>query len=61
MGPVNFQIDLPDQWKIHNVFHAKLLHPYQEMEEHGINFQEPPPDLIEGEEEWEVEQILNEQ
>ena len=30
------------------------------MEEYGINFQEPPPDLIEGEEEWEVEQILDE-
>ena len=31
-----------------------------EMEEYRINFQEPPPNLIEGEEEWEVEQILNE-
>ena len=30
------------------------------MEEYGVNFQEPPPDLIKGEEEWEVEQILNE-
>ena len=58
--PVNFRIDLPDQWKIHNVFHARLLHPYQETEEHSINFQELPPDLIEGEEEWEVEQILDE-
>ena len=31
-----------------------------ETEEYGINFQEPPLDLIEGEEEWEVEQILDE-
>ena len=30
------------------------------MEEYGINFQEPPPNLIKGEEEWEVEQILDE-
>ena len=28
------------------------------MEEHGANFLEPPPDIIEGEEEYEVEWIL---
>jgi Chromo (CHRromatin Organisation MOdifier) domain len=40
------------------VFHASLLSPYKETEEHGINYPEPPPDLIEGEEEYEVEDIL---
>ena len=29
------------------------------MPEHGINFHEPPLELIEGEEEYEVEQVLN--
>jgi hypothetical protein len=29
------------------------------MEEHGLNFPEPPPDLIEGEKEYEVEHIIN--
>jgi hypothetical protein len=29
------------------------------MEEHGPNFLEPPPDLIEGEKEYEVECIIN--
>ena len=57
---VSYQLELPVQWKIHDVFHAKLLHPYVETEEYGINFQEPPPDLIEGEEKWEVKQILDE-
>jgi hypothetical protein len=28
------------------------------MEQHGLNFIEPPPDIIEGKPEWEVEQIL---
>ena len=56
---VNFRLELPVHWKIHNVFHAKLLHPYKEMMEHGENFMEPPPDLIEGVAEWEVEKILN--
>jgi hypothetical protein len=40
------------------MFHASLLMPFMETEEHGRNFIEPPPDEIEGEEEWEVEQIL---
>ena len=33
--------------------------PYKENETHGPNFPQPPPDLIEGEEEWEIEAILN--
>ena len=32
--------------------------PYKETDEHGKNFLEPPSKLIEGKEEWEVEQIL---
>ena len=32
--------------------------PYQETEAHGPNWIEPPPDIIEGEPEWEVEQVL---
>jgi len=53
-----FKIELPSHWKIHNVFHTSLLMPYQEMEAHGPNWIELPPDIIEGEPEWEVEQIL---
>jgi len=40
------------------VFHASLLTSYKETDEHGTNFLKPPPKLIEGEEEWEVKQIL---
>jgi Chromo (CHRromatin Organisation MOdifier) domain len=59
ISPVVFQLALPPQWRIHNVFHASLLMPYKEMEEHGENFVQPPPELIEGQEEYEVEQIVN--
>jgi len=33
---------------------------YKETEQHGPNFLEPPPDIVEGEPEWEIEQILRE-
>jgi hypothetical protein len=55
---VMYRLKLPDNWKIHNIFHASLLTPYNETLAHGLNFLEPPPDLIEGKLEWEVEQIL---
>jgi hypothetical protein len=52
---VVFCLTLPHHWKIFNVFHASLLTPYGEMEEHGRNFGEPPPELVEEELEYEVE------
>jgi len=58
MGPITYHLKLPDQWRIHPVFHASLLSPYQETETHGPNFLQPPPDLIEREEEYEVEAII---
>ena len=54
-----YQLDLPIQWKIHDVFHIDLLTPYQEMDFNGPNFVPPPPNLIDGEEEYEIEEILD--
>ncbi|KAF8643065.1 hypothetical protein AX16_009226 [Volvariella volvacea WC 439] len=58
LGPVTFQLELPEQWKIHNIFHASLLTPYKENNIHGPNFLMPPSDIINDEEEWEVENII---
>ncbi len=58
LSHVVYQLRIPQQWKIHDVFHAALLTPYKEMEEHRPNYHEPPPDVIKGEPEWEVEQIV---
>jgi hypothetical protein len=39
------------------VFHAHLLTPFRETSAHGSNYLHPPPDLIDGVEEHEVEFI----
>jgi hypothetical protein len=61
MSEVNYRLELPAQWSIHPVFHIDLLTPYRETPLHGANYKRPPPDLIEGEEEYEVEKILSSQ
>jgi hypothetical protein len=55
ISPVVYQLKIPIAWGIHDVFHALLLIPYHETTTHGPNFSWPPPDLIEGEEEYQVE------
>src|SRR5258707_9539933 len=59
ISPVAYQLRLPIAWNIHNVFHASLLSPYRETDAHGPNYSRPSPDLIEGEEEYEVERVIN--
>ena len=58
LSSLSYQLEILKSWKIHPVFHASLLTPYRENDIHGPNYLKPPPDLINGEEEYEVEQIL---
>jgi hypothetical protein len=55
----NYRLELPTQWSIHPVFHIDLLTPYRETIMHGPNFTRPAPELIDGEEEYSVEKILD--
>jgi hypothetical protein len=59
LGPVTYRLQLPASWRIHDVFHATLLRPYRKNEVYGEIFSEPPPELEDGEEVYEVETILN--
>jgi hypothetical protein len=61
MSTVNYRLELPTQWSIHPVFHIDLLTPYKETIMHGPNFTRPAPELIDGEEEYSVEKILDSQ
>jgi len=59
LGPLTYRLQLPLTWRIHNVFHAVLLMPYTETEVHGPNYLQPPPDIENDEERWEIEAIRN--
>ena len=59
ISSVAYRINLPQHMKIHNVFHVDLLSPYHETDSYEEAFPQPPPDLIEGQEEYEVEEIIS--
>jgi Chromo (CHRromatin Organisation MOdifier) domain len=58
ISDMTYRLKLPPHWKIHNTFHTKLLTPYRQTDKYGPNFLEPLPELLEGEPEWEVEEIM---
>jgi hypothetical protein len=58
---VTYKLALPPQWTIHPIFHTFLLTPYVETKEHGENYLRPPPDLVEGEEQYKVKAIRSHQ
>ena len=40
------------------MFHAALLRQYKETEVYGANFPELPPELVEGDEVYDIENII---
>jgi len=57
---VTFQLRIPPRYRVlHPVFHASKLTQYSESTIHGQKATPPPPTLIQGQEEWEVEKILD--
>ena len=58
VSPVTYKLQIPPTWTIHDVFHALLLTPYYETEQKGTNYLRPPLELVDGEEEFKVENVL---
>ena len=59
-GKAMFQLELPPQWQIHDVFHSSLLDPHRPNDIEGRK--QPilqPPEIVQGELEYVVEGILD--
>ena len=57
--PTAYQLKLPPQWGIHDVFHVSLLRPvHEDFTVHPNPYPRPPPEIIDDEERWPVERIL---
>jgi chromodomain-containing protein/p58 integrase-like protein len=59
VSPVAYHISLPQSVKIYDVFHVDRLIPFTETQEYGKAYPQPPPELIDGEEEYKIEEILD--
>ena len=55
-----FKLKLPPHWHIHPVFHVSILDPYRANKIEGREqLAMPPPEIVNGELEYEVETILD--
>ena len=59
LSPVTYRLHLPESMKIHDVFHVDLLTPYHETDAYGLPPPQPPAILVDGQEEYKVESIIN--
>ena len=55
----SYRLQLPQTWRIHPVFHVQLLRLAQPDPIVGRQPNPPPPEVIEGDEEYELDQIIN--
>ena len=61
VSPVAFRLNLPPRWQIHPTFHASNLEAYIRHPECEREVEPPPPKLVDGNLEYEVDAILRHQ
>jgi transposase InsO family protein len=54
-GSQAYQLALPERWPLHPVFHVSLLEPYHSRP----GAVAPPPEMIDGDPQWNVEEVLD--
>jgi len=59
IGSSAYKLDLPDTMKIHNTIHTPLLEPYENDKLPSQRQEPPPPIIIEGKPEYELEEIVD--
>ena len=57
IGPLNYELELPDAMKVHPVFHVELLTKHETDTIPGRRQKPPDPVLVDEEEEYEVQEV----
>ena len=55
VGEVAYKLSLPAKMRLHTIFHVSLLAKYDA----DVTYQPPPPILVNGELEYEIERVLD--
>lgn len=55
----SYRLNLLAQWKIHSVFHIRLLEHYREPQDPTRRLIPPPPEMEEEEESWVVKEVVD--
>ena len=56
---LDYKLELPPKFNIHPVFHVGLLYPHETDKIEGRTPEPPPPIEVEGEEEYEIEKLID--